>query len=222
MTRTDAPMTAAEARPVGRPRLAIVLLVAALNLRIAVAALSPVLDDIERDTGVSATVAGLLNTVPVVCFGLFALATPALIRRLGMERLLLLAMTVVTAGIALRLLSPLVALFVGTAVIGAGIAVGNTVLPGLIKQDFSQRAGLMTGLYSVSLFLGAAVSAGLTVPWSTPLGLAGARSSPSGASRRSSPSPCSLPTRPPGRPLAGPALPRPTSRACGPTGWPGW
>jgi MFS transporter, CP family, cyanate transporter len=144
--------------------LAIVLLFTALNLRIAVAAVSPVLDDIERDTGMSATIAGLLNTVPVVCYGLFALAAPLLIRRFGMRRLLLLTMTVITAGIALRLWSPLVALFAGTAIIGAGIAVGNVVVPGLIKQDFSQRAGLMTGLYSVSLFLGAAASAGFTVP----------------------------------------------------------
>ena len=157
-------MTSPQARGQGGARLAIVLLVAALNLRIAVAALSPVLTSVERDTGVSATVAGLLNTVPVVCFGLFALATPRLIRRFGMERLLLLTMTVITAGIALRILPPLVALFAGTAVMGAGIAVGNTVLPGLIKQDFAQRAGLMTGLYSVALFLGAAASAGLTVP----------------------------------------------------------
>jgi CP family cyanate transporter-like MFS transporter len=142
-----------------------------LNLRIAVAAISPVLDDIERDTGMSATIAGLLNTVPVVCYGLFALAAPLLIRRFGMRRLLLLTMTVITAGIALRLWSPLVALFAGTAIIGAGIAVGNVVVPGLIKQDFPQRAGLMTGLYSVSLFLGAATSAGATIPLEHATGL---------------------------------------------------
>lgn len=160
-TPTTAP---AKTSPKRGALFAIALLAAALNLRIAVATLSPVLDDIERDTGISAAIAGLLNTVPVVCFGLFALATPRLIRQFGMERLLLLTMTVITAGIALRLLSPLAALFAGTAVIGAGIAVGNTVVPGLIKQDFSRRAGLMTGLYSVALFLGAAISAGLTVP----------------------------------------------------------
>jgi len=164
-------ISAANARSVGGAGLAIALLVAALNLRIAVAALSPVLDDIERDTGVSATMAGLLNTVPVVCYGLFALAAPRLIRRFGMRRLLMLTMTVITAGIALRLLPPLVALFAGTAVIGSGIAVGNVVIPSLIKQDFSRRAGLMTGLYSVSLFLGAAISAGLTVPLEHATGL---------------------------------------------------
>jgi CP family cyanate transporter-like MFS transporter len=145
-------------------RVGIVLLVTALNLRMAVAALSPVLGQVQRDTGLSSTSAGLLSTVPVLCFGLFALVTPPLIRRFGMERLLLLTLVVITAGIALRVLPPLVALFAGTAVLGMGIAIGNVLLPGLIKQDFARHAGLMTGLYSVSLFVGPAISAGLTVP----------------------------------------------------------
>jgi MFS transporter, CP family, cyanate transporter len=151
-------------RPAGGVWLAVILLVSALNLRMAIGALSPVLDTVQRDLGLSSTAAGLLSTVPVVCFGLFALATPKLIRRFGMERLLVLVMVVITAGIALRVLPPLVALFAGTAVIGAGIAVGNVLLPGLIKQDFAGKTGLMTGLYSVSLFVGPALSAGLTVP----------------------------------------------------------
>jgi MFS transporter, CP family, cyanate transporter len=144
--------------------LAIVLLVSALNLRMAVTALSPVLSTIQRDTGMSSAMAGLLTTVPIFCFGLFALTTPRLIRRFGMERLLVLVMVVITAGIALRVLPPLAALFAGTAVLGAGIAVGNVLLPGLIKQDFAARSGLMISLYSVALFVGPAMSAGLTVP----------------------------------------------------------
>ena len=156
--------TGPAARPMGGVWLAVILLVSALNLRMAVAALSPVLDTVQRETGLSAGAAGLLSTLPVLCFGLFALATPRLIRRFGMERLLVLTMVVITAGIALRVLPPLAALFAGTAVIGTGIAVANVLLPGLIKQEFAARASLMTGLYSVSLFVGAALSAGLTVP----------------------------------------------------------
>lgn len=147
----------------GGLRIGIILLVSALNLRMAVAAVSPVLGTIQQDVGLSSTAAGLLNTVPVFCFGLFALLTPRLIARFGMEWLLVLVMVVITAGIALRLFPPAAALFLGTAVIGAGIAVGNVLLPSLIKQDF-RRAGLMTGLYSVALFVGPAISAGLTVP----------------------------------------------------------
>jgi CP family cyanate transporter-like MFS transporter len=155
---------AAGTRRTGGVWLAAVLLISALNLRMAVAALSPVLDTVQRELGLSSTVAGLLTALPIMCFGLFALTTPRLIRRFGMERLLVLVMVVITAGIALRVLPPLAALFAGTAVIGAGIAVGNVLLPGLIKQDFAARAGLMTGLYSVSLSAGPALSAGLTVP----------------------------------------------------------
>ena len=158
------PAAGSAARPAGGVWFAVILLVSALNLRMAVAAVSPVLDTIQRDLGLSSAVAGLLSTVPVICFGVFALATPRLIRRFGMERLLVLAMVVITAGIALRVLPPVAALFAGTAVIGTGIAVGNVLLPGLIKQDFARKAGLMTGLYSVSLFVGPALSAGLTVP----------------------------------------------------------
>jgi CP family cyanate transporter-like MFS transporter len=152
------------ARPAGGTWLAVILLVSVLNLRMAVAALSPVLDTVQRDLGLSSTVAGLLSTVPVMCFGLFALATPKLIGRFGMERLLVLAMLVITAGIALRVFPPIAALFAGTAVLGAGIAVGNVLLPSIIKQDFAAKAGLMTGLYSVMLFVGPAISAGFTVP----------------------------------------------------------
>jgi CP family cyanate transporter-like MFS transporter len=154
----------AAARQPSARRLGVILLVTALNLRMAVAAISPVLNQVQRDTGLSSTQAGLLSTVPVLCFGLFALVTPPLIRRFGMERLLLLALVVITAGIALRVLPPVAALFAGTAVLGMGAAIGNVLLPGLIKQDFSGHTSLMTGLYSVSLFVGPAISAGLTIP----------------------------------------------------------
>jgi CP family cyanate transporter-like MFS transporter len=164
-TRTADQHTSGPAtRPTGGIWLAVILLVSVLNLRMAVTALSPVLDTIQRDMGLSSTVAGLLSTVPIICFGLFALATPRLIGRFGMERLLVLAMVVITAGIALRVLPPIAALFAGTAVLGAGIAVGNVLVPSIIKQDFAAKTGLMTGLYSVMLFVGPAFSAGFTVP----------------------------------------------------------
>ncbi|MBO0769805.1 MAG: MFS transporter, partial [Solirubrobacterales bacterium] len=148
------------------------LILVALNLRITIAAISPLLAMIERQTGISSALAGVLTTVPVVCFGAFALLAPRLIARLGMARLLGVTMLAVALGAALRLIPDLEALFVGTAVIGAGIAVGNVLLPGLIKRDFHTRAGLMTGLYSVSLFVGAALSSGLTVPLQRATGLA--------------------------------------------------
>ncbi|MGH2843822.1 MAG: CynX/NimT family MFS transporter [Solirubrobacteraceae bacterium] len=144
--------------------LAAALIFVALNLRIAIGALPPVLSQIRHDTGLSSAGGGLLSAVPVFCFGLVALAAPQLIARLRMRPLLSLTMVAVAGGCVLRLASPLVALFVGTALLGAGIAIGNVLVPGLIKRDFAARAMVMTALYSVALNAGAAISAGLTVP----------------------------------------------------------
>jgi MFS transporter, CP family, cyanate transporter len=157
--------------PPGAAGQAGVFLLVALNLRIAIAAVSPVLGDIQRDSGLTSSAAGLLTTIPIVCFGVFAFGTPRLTRRFGGNRVLLLAMLLLAGGIALYLQPSVPALFAATLVTGAAIAVGNVLLPGVIKRDFGSRAGLMTGLYSVALFAGAALAAGLTVPLGNTTGL---------------------------------------------------
>lgn len=145
-------------------RAAAALIFVVLNLRLAVAAIPPVLGEIERETGLSSAAAGVLTAVPVFCFGAVALLTPSLIRRLRMAPLLLLTLVAIVVGIAIRLDSTLVALFAGTVVLGAGIAVANVLVPGLIKRDFPAQVAIMVALYSVGLSLSGAISAGLTVP----------------------------------------------------------
>ncbi|WP_129660643.1 CynX/NimT family MFS transporter [Rothia uropygialis] len=144
--------------------LGVGLILIGLNLRIGVASIGPVLGEIRSSLGLSATSASLLTTIPVFAFGVFAFLTPSLTRRLGMHRLLGVTMIALALGIALRLHPSLVSLFLGTTIIGAAIAIGNVAMPPAIKQDFSHRAGLMMGLYSTALFVGAAVASGLTVP----------------------------------------------------------
>ncbi len=144
--------------------LAAALLLVSLNLRLVVAAVPPVLGEIRHATGLSSVGGGLLTALPVFCFGLAALAAPRLIRRFSMGPLLGLTLAAVICGCALRLVPSLFTLFAGTAVLGTGIAVGNVLLPGLIKRDFPLRRVLMTALYSVTLSGGAAIAAGLTVP----------------------------------------------------------
>ncbi|MER7152571.1 MFS transporter [Streptomyces lydicus] len=143
----------------------------ALNLRPALVAVSPLAGTIRDASGMSAAATSLLTALPLLCFGLLAPLAPRLGRRFGMERSLLGTMALICLGTALRLLDSVVALFAGTVVIGAGIAVANVLLPGLIKRDFPARTGLMTGLYSMSLFGGAALAAGVTVPVQQATGL---------------------------------------------------
>jgi MFS transporter, CP family, cyanate transporter len=144
--------------------LGIGLVLIALNLRIGVASVGPVLTSIRDDLGLSAPVASLLTTIPVIAFGAFAFLAPVLTRRLGMYRLLGLAMAALAAGIVLRLQPSLVSLFAGTVIVGAAIAIANVVMPALIKRDFPHRIGPWMGLYSTMIFLSAAIADGLTVP----------------------------------------------------------
>ncbi|WKE65561.1 cyanate transporter [Gallaecimonas kandeliae] len=132
----------------------------ALNLRPALSSLGPVLPDL----GLSATAAGWLTTLPVLCLGLFAPLAPLLAQRLGLGWAVRLALLAILAGVLLRGLGSPWALFGGMVLAGAGIGVAGVLLPGIVKSDFSQKAGLVTGLYTMVLCLGAAAAAGTMVP----------------------------------------------------------
>src|SRR3954447_2041898 len=158
-----------------RSRAATVALVAAivavaLNQRPAVVAVAPVLRDLRADTGLSAALAGLLTTLPVLCFGAFAPVAPRLGRRIGLETAVALSLVLLAAGIALRLLSPVALLYAGSTLAGAAIALANVLLPAYVKREF-RRPGAVMGLYSASLNIGAALGAAATVPLAGALGL---------------------------------------------------
>jgi len=142
----------------------------ALNQRPAVVSVAPVLSDLRADTGLSGTMAGLLTTVPVLCFGAFAPLAPRLARRIGLESAVALSLLLLAAGIALRLLPPVALLYAGSFVAGAAIAVANVLLPAYVKREFP-RPGPVMGLYSASLNVGAAAGAALTVPLAAALGV---------------------------------------------------
>jgi CP family cyanate transporter-like MFS transporter len=142
--------------------LGIVLLAA--NLRPALTGVPPLIGQIRADTGISNGVAGLLTTLPLLAFGLLSPIAPRVARRFGMERVLLASLLVLAVGILLRWVGAVAALFLGTVVLGAAIAVANVLLPSLVKREFPGHAGLMTSVYSTSLGISAAVAAGVSVP----------------------------------------------------------
>jgi CP family cyanate transporter-like MFS transporter len=165
----EAPPARSTPAPVWWIVVAIVLLAA--NLRPAVVGVSPLLWEIQASERLSATAAGILTALPVLCFGLIAPAAPLLARRLGIERALLAALVLLTIGFLVRSSGPLVALFAGTVLLGSAIAIGNVLLPSLIKRDFPHRTGLMTGLYTMAIAGGGALAAGVTVPLAQAAGL---------------------------------------------------
>uniref|UniRef100_UPI0028ABDEAB MFS transporter n=1 Tax=Shinella sp. TaxID=1870904 RepID=UPI0028ABDEAB len=146
------------------------LVLIAFNLRPVFSSASALLPEIRDVLGLSPTGASLLTTLPVVCLGLFSPLAPKLAQRIGTERTLLAVILLVALGTALRGLSSIPLLFFGTALAGGAIAVGNVLLPGLVKRDFADRAALMTGCYTMALCAGAAGAAGLTLPIEHALG----------------------------------------------------
>jgi CP family cyanate transporter-like MFS transporter len=134
------------------------------NLRPALSSIAPVLAAIRSSTGLSATGAGLLTTLPVLCFGLIAPLAPRLSARFGIERVVLACLLALAAALGARVFFGLPGLFFGTFAIGATIGVIMVLLPGIIKRDFARQAGAMMGVYTMAMCLGAAMSAGLTVP----------------------------------------------------------
>jgi CP family cyanate transporter-like MFS transporter len=156
----------------GRGVLLVVgIVLLAVNLRPALTGLTPLIGQIRADTGISYGVAGLLTALPLLAMGLLSPIASLLAHRFGMERVLLASMLVLAAGILLRSARAVTTLFLGTAVLGAAIAIGNVLLPGLVKREFPERVGLMTSTYSTALAVSAAIAAGASFPLADQVGI---------------------------------------------------
>nr|WP_245790737.1 MFS transporter [Streptomyces monashensis] len=143
----------------------VALVIAALNLRPGVTSLGPVLEEIRASLAMSGTVAGLLTSIPAVCFALVGSMAPALARRYGASGAIAAGAALLTAGLVARPFATDAALFVAlTALSLAGIAIANVLLPAVVKQRFPDRVGAVTGLYSMALNVGASTAAAVTVP----------------------------------------------------------
>ncbi|EBC8948624.1 cyanate MFS transporter [Salmonella enterica subsp. enterica serovar Bareilly] len=140
------------------------ILMIATTLRVTFTGAAPLLETIRSDYGLSTAQTGLLTTLPLLAFALVSPLAAGIARRFGMERSLFAAMLLICAGIALRSLPSAALLFAGTAIIGCGIALGNVLLPGLIKRDFSQHVARLTGAYSLTMGAAAALGSALVVP----------------------------------------------------------
>lgn len=140
------------------------LILVAFNLRTIFPSFGALMPEIRQSLNLSSGLASLITTLPVLCLGLFAPFAPKLAQKLGIERTIFIIMFVLTIGILLRGTGELSGLLIGTILAGGAIAIINVLLPSLIKRDFSQSIGLMSGLYAMALLGGAAIAAGTTLP----------------------------------------------------------
>jgi MFS transporter, CP family, cyanate transporter len=152
-------------------RVLIGLLIAAVNMRLAIASVGPLTEEIRADTGMSSPLAGALTTIPYACMGAFSFAGPGLVVRLGAKHALTLGLALIAGGALVRAAMPTPALLLAaTLPIGAGIALAGVVIPVVIKHHFPSRAATVTGAYSTGIAVGIAVAGFAAVPLAAALG----------------------------------------------------
>ncbi|MCW2824489.1 MAG: transporter [Aeromicrobium sp.] len=166
-------MTSAPPAPtlVGRWLVGTAIVLLAANLRVAVGSIGVVLESVRDDLGMSTTVGGVLTTLPVVCFAVFGVGSAGAVRRLGLHRAAALVLVLVLAGLASRAVVHDGALFLLCSIVAlAGAAVGNVILPPLVKAHFPDRIPLVSSFYGAALMAGAATASVATVPLSDAFG----------------------------------------------------
>ena len=142
----------------------------AMTLRPLTTSVGPVLPEIREDFGLSATAGSLLSTLPILMFGLGALLVPRLLHRVSPNKAVTLSLLALAIGGNLRLLPFVVVLYLGTIIIGLGVAVGNIVPSLITRRDFPTRIGGVMGMVAGAISFSAAVAALITYPLATQLG----------------------------------------------------
>ncbi|MEG8280081.1 CynX/NimT family MFS transporter [Streptomyces sp. AHA2] len=151
--------------------LVVGIVLSALNLRPAITSLGALLEEVRDGLGMSGSVAGLLTSVPPLCFAVFGVMAPRLARRFGAGAVVCAGMAAIATGLLVRPYAGGTAGFLAASALALmGIAVSNVLMPVIVKHWFPDRVGSMTGLYSMALALGTALAAAVTVPLTDALG----------------------------------------------------
>ncbi|WP_119066584.1 CynX/NimT family MFS transporter [Rubrobacter indicoceani] len=140
------------------------ILLTGLNLRIALASVSPVYSFIQEDLGIGRAVAGLIVTLPVLCMAVFAPLASVFADRLGRRAMILTSVVFIGLATVFRVEGGLFVLFASAVAVGIGIATIQALMPEIIKQNFPDRSATLMGAYTASMALGATLAASTVVP----------------------------------------------------------
>lgn len=144
--------------------LAVAVVLTAMNLRPAITSVGPVLDQVQSTLGTSESWAGLLTTIPVLCFAFGGLLAPALARWAGTRTVIWFGLDLVAVGLVLRALGGPFVVLGATLLAAAGISFIAVLMPVVVKGAYPSRVGTMTGVYTAALQFGAVLGFALTPP----------------------------------------------------------
>lgn len=148
---------------VSRWPLVITMILVGLNLRPSMAAIGPMLNAIRATIPLSYTQISLLTMLPVTAMGIAMFRGNLLAARWGEFRVISVALLVIGLASLARWYASTALELVLTAIFsGAGIAMIQAVMPGIIKSRFPNAVALLMGVYITAIMGGAALSASST------------------------------------------------------------
>lgn len=142
------------------------ILLIASNLRGPITGIGPVLDQVIDHFQLTASQAGMLTTLPLLAFAIASPLATTLAKKQGLELSLFIALVLIGIGLSSRLIDSVPVIYIGTAVIGVGIAIGNVLLPSLIKRDFPHKVAVMTSAYVLAMGIFSGSYSALIIPLS--------------------------------------------------------
>ncbi|MDD7836179.1 MULTISPECIES: MFS transporter [Paenarthrobacter] len=148
--------------------IAVVLI--GLNLRAGITSAAALFHELQQFLGYGALVASILPSIPLLCFAVAGLGTSWLTRRVGVEKAIFIALALLAAGLLVRGVPATGALLGGTVLAMSGLAVCNVAMPSLIREHYSDRTSMMTGVYTFTMSGGATFAAAVSVPLAQQLG----------------------------------------------------
>lgn len=164
---TESPMNKATRWTATTWLLTLGIVFIALTLRSPLTSVGPIIDIIKQSLHISSVLAGFITTIPLLSFAVFSPIAPVIARKITVEKTLLLSTVLLAIGIGIRSSGSVILMFLGTLLIGIGIAFGNVLMPSLIKLKFPFQVGLLTAIYTVAMNTAASVAAGVSYPLST-------------------------------------------------------
>lgn len=146
--------------------LLLFIFLVALSLRGPVTGLPPLLERISLDLSLSSSQLGLLTSLPLLAFAVFAPVASWLTRHFRIERILASGVGLIALGMMIRTFGSIGTLYLGAVLIGAGIAIGNVLLPSLLKREFPQYVVQLTAIYVLMMSIGGFLMSSFAVPLS--------------------------------------------------------
>lgn len=139
------------------------LIMMGLILRVPFTSIPPILTDIARGLHISVSSLGILTTIPLLMFAIFSPIAPRIAQKFGIARTFTGVLTLLMIGSLLRIMN-VPFLFIGTALIGIGIAMLNVLMPSAVMTYFPNKIGKLTAIYTTVMTCATALMSALAVP----------------------------------------------------------